>query len=1198
MITGNFKFNSTDSNIQLSDVIINNSSGSNTYPISNEYDTIVRSTNPDLLFDRISDFHDDTLIASFQTSSIGQNDGRVYILEKDASTNKFVKTGFISQNTNSYPSSDFGFPTISYWNNNMGKNFIWPIEAKINGNKNILAITSRSLAVSNNYYLLLEIYAKNTDNSWSLIKKRTYNNTNRNNNRIVLDLNKTYNTIVLTHKKESNCILRIFNQNEGGTNNWGEIHSSTESNSFGNAISSFGDWLAISEAKHSIHSRIYFYNRNTGGTNKWGSIGDPIWDQIYLNNKYFGTNILFLDTERIIVAENISNQANSLYYYKKNPNNIWNLVKKFSLPQQFSQTDDKFGNSLASYTQSGYIILFVGAYNANSSKGIIYKYELNLAIDNEFLLRARLEASDGLANHQFSRQLYFSNNILVTTSEKDTCKIYLFNDVNSTDTNDGFVSINYTQSTTNNVTNYVIDYLFDNNRLAPTNGLKINNNSNPITITDFDNIPLVKTGEQFKFFNGEITTTSISVPTIRDGTSLQSIFESSNITNLNATNWDTSKVTNISKIFKNCNSLVSLNLSSWDTSIVTNMSSAFENCKKLASLDINNWSTGLVENFSSMFENCLLLTPDLTNFVFSSNITNINKMIANCKLPASQYSSFLRKLADSDMPKDLTLGYTGHVRLDNSQTNAAYTKLVSNDTTGYNLTFTDGGSYTQEEISKFTSDPLPDDLIIMNSTTNGTEINISNTMYISDLGGIEYFPVHFTTMYSLTINLPQNDRIQLTGIVDMISPDFFKIFDGGDNNATLIYNSLDASNQNLNLTSSGKKLHFQLSLDDNASGSGIFIKVILLDDPNINNIIATWGSILDIPEIQSNQEVEIRTSNINDNTQIELTILNSNGQTVITRTGTITSNIATISFNPSDNLFDNLDTGKYTFKASLNYEGSNISKDDIEFDIDKNLPVIGNFTYKWGNDSNILDESNKELDGSLNITFSNIINNSTYELFINDTKIANGTISDSNTNNLDFVISKSFIGDIDEYNNQFKFILRNNNNSSEKIDNFSALFLREAPICFLENAIVHTDQGKIKICELNSNYSINGLKIIKITKFLNKDDHMILFKKHSIGMNKPCVDTPVSRLHGIFINDFNMVTAYKLINNRNIFPINIGKKYVYNVLLKYHSKMLVNNMLVETLNPENKIAKLYINQYKNQSKIAYEKKINEGCIIS
>ena len=49
---------------------------------------------------------------------------------------------------------------------------------------------------------------------------------------------------------------------------------------------------------------------------------------------------------------------------------------------------------------------------------------------------------------------------------------------------------------------------------------------------------------------------------------------------------NTIKVTNMTSMFENCDSLESLDLSKWNTINVSNMTSMFNNCGSLKSLDI------------------------------------------------------------------------------------------------------------------------------------------------------------------------------------------------------------------------------------------------------------------------------------------------------------------------------------------------------------------------------------------------------------------------------------------------------------------------------------------------------------------------------------------------------------------------------------------------------------------------------------
>ena len=55
----------------------------------------------------------------------------------------------------------------------------------------------------------------------------------------------------------------------------------------------------------------------------------------------------------------------------------------------------------------------------------------------------------------------------------------------------------------------------------------------------------------------------------------------SSLTNLNLSNCNTNKVTNMSSMFYGCSSLTNINLSNFNTNNVTNMSDMFYGCKKL-----------------------------------------------------------------------------------------------------------------------------------------------------------------------------------------------------------------------------------------------------------------------------------------------------------------------------------------------------------------------------------------------------------------------------------------------------------------------------------------------------------------------------------------------------------------------------------------------------------------------------------------
>jgi hypothetical protein len=55
-----------------------------------------------------------------------------------------------------------------------------------------------------------------------------------------------------------------------------------------------------------------------------------------------------------------------------------------------------------------------------------------------------------------------------------------------------------------------------------------------------------------------------------------------------------------------------------------------------------------------------------------------------------------------------------------------------------------------------------------------------------------------------------------------------------------------------------------------------------------------------------------------------------------------------------------------------------------------------------------------------------------------------------------------------------------------------------------------------------------------------------------------------------------MIKAKEFINMfENVYKVKSKGEILYNVLMEKHDKMIVNNLICETLHPENSIAKLY-----------------------
>ena len=90
------------------------------------------------------------------------------------------------------------------------------------------------------------------------------------------------------------------------------------------------------------------------------------------------------------------------------------------------------------------------------------------------------------------------------------------------------------------------------------------------------------------------------------------------LTNVDVSNFDVSRVENMSGMFGNCYELTNLSIEGWDTSNVTDMSGMFIRAKKMDTIDFEEFDTGNVKNFSNMFKETAFETLDLSSWDTSS----------------------------------------------------------------------------------------------------------------------------------------------------------------------------------------------------------------------------------------------------------------------------------------------------------------------------------------------------------------------------------------------------------------------------------------------------------------------------------------------------------------------------------------------------------------------------------------------------
>jgi hypothetical protein len=132
-------------------------------------------------------------------------------------------------------------------------------------------------------------------------------------------------------------------------------------------------------------------------------------------------------------------------------------------------------------------------------------------------------------------------------------------------------------------------------------------------------------------------------------------------------------------------------------------------------------------------------------------------------------------------------------------------------------------------------------------------------------------------------------------------------------------------------------------------------------------------------------------------------------------------------------------------------------------------------------------------------------------------------------------------------------------------------------ICLTAKTPITTNQGLIHIDKINPEiHTIHYKKIVAVTKTITLDDYLVCFEKDSLGTNVPCEKTIISENHKLFYNG-KMTKAIDFIDKfDNVKKIKYNGEILYNILMEESNKMMVNNLICETLDPINSISKLQL----------------------
>ena len=127
-----------------------------------------------------------------------------------------------------------------------------------------------------------------------------------------------------------------------------------------------------------------------------------------------------------------------------------------------------------------------------------------------------------------------------------------------------------------------------------------------------------------------LKTISFRYPNLPNLRSAAKMFDACRADRIDLEGFDTSLITDMSSMFRNCNNLKVLDISGFDTENVSIMAEMFRGCSSLTTLNTSSLQTSNVTIMASMFAGCSSLTKlDLSN-LDTSKVTNMDSMLSNC----------------------------------------------------------------------------------------------------------------------------------------------------------------------------------------------------------------------------------------------------------------------------------------------------------------------------------------------------------------------------------------------------------------------------------------------------------------------------------------------------------------------------------------------------------------------------------------
>jgi hypothetical protein len=206
----------------------------------------------------------------------------------------------------------------------------------------------------------------------------------------------------------------VFERNQGGPNNWGEVKKLVASDGeaqdrFGGSVAIYEDTVIVGDSADSIgintlQGSACIFERNQGGTDNWGEVRKLTASDGADGDNFGGSVAIYEDT--VIIGAPLDRVGSNIfqgsaYIFKRNQGGAgaWGEVRRLTASD--GAEADLFGISVAIYADTAIVGAYVDDVGSNLDQGSAYIFDQNQGGADNWGQITHLIASDGATGDSF-----------------------------------------------------------------------------------------------------------------------------------------------------------------------------------------------------------------------------------------------------------------------------------------------------------------------------------------------------------------------------------------------------------------------------------------------------------------------------------------------------------------------------------------------------------------------------------------------------------------------------------------------------------------------------------------------------------------------------------------------------------------------------------------------------------------------------